>query len=166
MSCTAKSLYGSNVLLVSAAIAELPLVSERLWQALQPTLVNTWRPRSTVAVVDVVDDVVAAVLVVPAAAARTLVLAVASVVVALAVELVAAAATVGVAPAGVGGANIRMNAENKMTSAWNPAAGLVAAKSLGSSGVGLSGSALVAQPGFSSRSCGNKIGRASCRESV
>ena len=53
-----------------------------------------------------------------------------------------------------GSANIRMNAVNKTTSDWKPAAGLVAARSLGTSGVGLSGRLLSWQPGFSSRSWG------------
>jgi hypothetical protein len=33
MSCTAKSLYGWKVTLLNALVDELPLVSERLWQA-------------------------------------------------------------------------------------------------------------------------------------
>src|SRR5262245_9317561 len=107
-----------------------------------------------VAGVDVGDDVVAAVLVVPAAAGRTLGLAAASVVVALAVVLVADAAAAGVAPAGVGGANNRMKAANNAMSAWKPADGLGPPSD--SRGVGLSGCVFVAQLGSPSRSLGNR----------
>src|SRR5215470_10422857 len=150
MSWMAKSLYGSYGLFASAVVDALPLVSERLWQALQPMLVNTCSPRLTDGVGDVPPPPPPPPLL-PDAAVST----VAAVVVSapLPVVLVVAAAVV-VAPAGVGAASIRMNAENKTMSDWYPAAGLVAAKSLGVIGVGLSGSALVAQAGFSSRSCG------------
>src|SRR5262245_1702570 len=157
MSCTAKSLYGWKVTLVRAAVEDLPLVSERVWQAEHPIFVNTCCPRATVDVVADVEDDVAAVEVVPAAAGKTLLAEATTVLVLLVLVLLgaAAAATAGVAPAGVGGASKRMKAANRTASDWKPAAGLVAAKSLGTTGVGLSGSALVAQPVFSSRSCGN-----------
>jgi hypothetical protein len=82
-------------------------------------LANTCRPRSTVAVVDNVDDV-AAVEVAPAAAGKTLFAEATTVLVLLVLVLLddAAAAATGVAPAGVGGANKRMNAVNKTVSDW------------------------------------------------
>src|SRR5262249_51021667 len=114
-----------------------------------PMLVNTCCPRLTVAVFDVPLPLPPGL---PDADASTVD---AAVVVALVpVVPVVDAAVAAVAPAGVGAASIRMNAENKTMSDWYPAAGLVAAKSLGVIGVGLSGSALVAQAGVSSRSCG------------
>src|SRR5215813_2113902 len=133
MSCTAKSLNGWKVLLLSAAVEDLPLVSERVWQAEHPIFANTCPPRVTVAVVEVVD--VAAVEVVPPAAGKTLLAEATCVLVGA-----AAAATAGVAPAGVGGASKRMKAANKTASAWKPAAGLMAASSsFWTTGVGLSG---------------------------
>src|SRR5262245_62701534 len=105
MSCTAKSLNGWKGLLLSAAVEDRPLVSERVWQAEHPIFANTCAPRATVVVVEVVDVVAA---VVPPAAGKTLLAEATCVLLG-----VAAAATAGVAPAGVGGASKRMKAANK-----------------------------------------------------
>jgi len=94
-----------------------------------------------VAVVDVVDVL----LVVPAAAGKTLLAEATTVLVLLVLELLgnAVAAVAGAAPAGVGGANNRMKAANSTASDWKPAAGLMAASSsLRMTGVGLSGRSL------------------------